>query len=460
MIRLVALIGLSGSGKSSLGQALAERFSMPFLDTDLLVEERAGMPIRRIFELRGEEFFRDLETRVVREIAERPAIIATGGGVVLRQENIQALRQNGFVIFLDRPVERILENVRYDKSRPLLSSPEKLREMEQERRALYQEAAHATLRNNADLEEGVDKLVELAADVLIEAPSSGYSVIGYPIEHTLSPVIHGTIFDAIGISISSSYSAIRVPRGALRSFTEKARVSGLRGFNVTLPHKRDIIPFLDAVDDEARLCGAVNTVVVDGGRLSGFNTDMEGLLASLRDNGHEYRNRNVVILGAGGASRGVVFKAALEKAAKIVILSRRREKAEEIASEVERAVAGCHVRACRLLPDALAEAAGEADILINATPMGMIGIGEDFSSLEFLRSLPRDALVCDLVYDPPLTNLLREAWALGHAVQNGLGMLVHQAILADELFLGRQLDRSSLYQTVYTKLSNEGLTQQ
>jgi shikimate dehydrogenase len=391
----------------------------------------------------------------VEKIAESsiPSVVATGGGVVLRRGNIQVLRQNGFVVFLDRPPERIVKDVLYDKSRPLLTSPEKLREMERERRALYLDAAHATLRNDAGLEEGVGKLVELTANVLSEAPSRGYSVIGYPIEHTLSPVIHGTVFNALGVD--APYTAVRVPRGALRGFTEKARASGLRGFNVTLPHKRDIIPFLDAVDEDARLCGAVNTVVVSEGRLSGFNTDMGGLLAALREKGHEYRNRNVAILGAGGAARGVVFKAARENAAQIVILSRRLEKAEEIASETERAIASCRVRAGSMSPDALAEAAGEAAILINATPLGMSGIGENFPSLSFLRRLPRDALVCDLVYDPPLTDFLREARALGHAVQNGLGMLIHQGILADELFLGRQLDRSSLSKIVYTKLSKE-----
>jgi shikimate dehydrogenase len=221
---------------------------------------------------------------------------------------------------------------------------------------------------------------------------------------------------------------------------------------VTLPHKRDIIPFLDAVDEEAQLCGAVNTVVARGDKLLGYNTDMEGLLASLRDKGREYRNRNIVILGAGGACRGVLFKAAREKAAKITVLSRRLEKAEEVASEAEAAVA-CSVQAGSLSPETLANAAGDADILINATPLGMSGIGEDFPSLEFLGCLPRGALVCDLVYDPPLTSLLRQSQALGYAVRNGLGMLVHQGILADELFLGRKLNRSSLYEIVDTKLS-------
>jgi shikimate dehydrogenase len=368
---------------------------------------------------------------------------------------------------LDRPLDIILkENSRY-ADRPLVSSPEKLRAMEKERRTLYQAAADATLYNDVALEEAVEKLAGLlmAAAPLGKASARGYAVIGDPIAHTLSPRIHKTVFDALGID--EPYVAVRVPRGKLVDFTNPLKGAapygvtthgvtasggrvfdfcgaGFRGFNVTIPHKRDIIPLLDEVEEEARLCGAVNTVVVRDGKLWGFNTDMGGLLAALRESGNEYRDRRIVVLGAGGAARGIVFKAVREHAARVSVLGRRLEKAEELALEVG-ALSLCPVRSGDFSPESLGAAAAEADILINATPLGMSGIGDCFPSLEFLRRLPDSAIVCDIVYNPPLTSFLRTARDWGHAVQNGLGMLIYQALLADELFLGRALDKPVLY---------------
>jgi shikimate dehydrogenase len=503
VMRHIILIGLPGGGKTSLGQMAAERLGVPFLDLDALIEEREQMPIRRIFELLGEAAFREIESRILREALESPApsIIASGGGVVLKEDNVQVLCERGFVLFLDRPVEDIEKDVLWNADRPLLTSPEKLRRLDRERRPLYEAAANATVRNDGSLEEALEKLLRFVPGVPPDVPERGFAVIGDPIAHSLSPAIHGAVFSALGIE--APYVALRVPKENLAGFTERARVSGLRGFNVTLPLKREIIPLLDEVEEEARLCGAVNTVTVgEDWRLSGFNTDMEGLLASLRDNGYDYRDCNVLILGAGGAARGVAFKAAREGAEKITILARRLDQAEELVSAVKTspiiAQGGrAHLSASRSLlrktydplappdrrfcavgsptsfrtvnqrflksssssvhagdmsPETLSKAASDADILVNATPLGMEGFGKDFPSLAFLRRLPKGALVCDLVYKPPHTRLLREAENLGHAAQNGLGMLIHQALLADELFLGRPLDKPALYKIVYGKL--------
>ena len=106
-------------------------------------------------------------------------------------------------------------------------------------------------------------------------------------------------------------------------------------------------------------------------------------------------------------------------------------------------------------PETMLKAAAEADVLINATPLGMSGFGEDFDSLEFLKGMPAGAMVCDIIYNPPMTRLLIEAASLGLKTQNGLGMLIYQALLADELFLGRALDKPALYKTVYGALSSK-----
>ncbi|MDR3264802.1 MAG: shikimate dehydrogenase [Synergistaceae bacterium] len=452
-MRHIVLTGLSGCGKTTLGGLAAEKTGMPFVDLDRVVTVLAGMSIREIFELRGEEFFRDAESKETLEAlsSPTPTVIATGGGVVLRQENVETMRKEGLVVFIDRPVELIARDILNEGSRPLVTGAEKLYELARERRELYLSASDAILPNSGSIGEALSKLVELIG---AEARPRGYAVIGDPIGHSLSPVIHEAVFGDLGVD--APCAAARVPRGKLAGYAERARGSEMLGFNVTIPHKSAIIPLLDEVDEEAGLCGAVNTVVVREGRLHGHNTDMGGLLESLRRRGREWRGRSVVILGAGGAARGVALKAAMEGAARITVLSRRAERAEEIASGVGRAVS-CEIGFGAMSRETMREAARGADILVNATPLGMSGTGEDFPSLDFLRELPKGSFVSDLVYSPPLTSLLRRARELGIEGQNGLDMLICQAILADELFLGRRLDRNALHEIAY-KTVKERLT--
>ncbi|MDR1572477.1 MAG: shikimate dehydrogenase [Clostridiales Family XIII bacterium] len=446
----IVLTGLSGSGKSTLGMVVAREFGLAFLDMDAEIERRAGMRVREIFKRRGEAAFRDMESDLAREAGRaRGTVVSTGGGVVLRDGNMAALRENGLVVFVDRPPGGIAADV--DRSnRPLLAGgADSIFRLSRERREAYLKSCDASVANDGGLEKALEGLRALARCV---CPGDGFAVIGDPIGHSMSPEIHNAVFREAGEL--QRYCRIHVPRGMLGGFVAKARESGLRGFNVTIPHKRDIIPFLDETDGDARLCGAVNTVVARGGRLCGYNTDMGGLLEALVEKGRGYGGRRVAIIGAGGAAAGIALKAAMEGARKVTVLGRSPEKAEGIARAA--AAAGADARFAALGDRTLGEAAGEADILINATPMGMKGSGERFRSLDFLKRLPEGALVCDLVYNPPRTALLREAAALGIEAMNGLGMLARQAFLADELFLGRKLDRDALWAAIGGALNGAG----
>jgi shikimate dehydrogenase len=452
-MRNIVLIGLSGSGKSTLGAAAAKRFGLDFFDTDAETEKREGKTIEEIFSECGEPRFRELEAATVRAAARRVrSVVATGGGAVLREENMRALRENGLVVFLDRPPERIARELD-PGARPLLSGgADRILELSRERRALYLAHADVCLPCAAGPQDALERLCNLVRG---EYPDTEFAVIGDPIGHSLSPAIHNAVFDALKVDMR--YGAIHVPRGTADAFVARARAAGLRGFNVTIPHKRDIVRCLDALDEDARLCGAVNTVRAENGRFVGYNTDSEGLLRALKRRGRAYGGSRVAILGAGGAAAGIAMKAARENARAIAICARRADRADALRRETLQALAALagegaaagrtgalEITAAGMDPPSVRAAAANADILIDATPLGMAGAADDHASLAFLEALPAHALVCDLVYNPPRTKLLREAEARGLETLNGLDMLVAQALLADEIFLGRALDIAAL----------------
>ena len=416
-MRNIILIGLPGSGKTSLGEALAQELGRPFIDIDQRIEKRRGQSISEIFALHGQAVFRCWEKEEAGRCGiEQGAVIAGGGGVVLDPENIQALKQNGFLVFLDRSPEAIKENISI-LERPLLAE-KNLVQLAMERRPLYLAAADEVLPVAANLDDSLDPLFALAQG----ATCQGFAVIGDPIGHSLSPLLHRAVFKALNIDIP--YNALRVPQGYLKEFIRGVRGGVLRGFTVTIPHKREILPFLDEVRGGAALCGAVNTVMRDKGRLIGYNTDMEGLLLALKRQGYSYAGQNVLILGAGGAAAGVAYKAGAS-GARVTVLARRAGQAAALSPNFG-----------ELNSENLSRESPKADILINATPLGMKDFGADFPDLSFLAYLPAGALVCDLVYNPAATSLLKEAARLGLAVMNGMEMLIWQAILAEQIFVG------------------------
>lgn len=229
--------------------------------------------------------------------------------------------------------------------------------------------------------------------------------------------------------IAGRYVLFPVPPDRLEAGVRGLAALGLRGCNVTTPHKQAIFPLLDRVDDLARKIGAVNTVVVEpDGTLTGFNNDGNGYIQSLRDVDPSWRPDSgpIAVLGAGGASRAVVASLVTQGAREIRLMNRTRAKAEEIAAAVGPAV--------QVVPwEARAEALDGVAMLCNATSLGMTGKGPLDIALD---RLPRTALVGDLIYLPPETPLLAAARARGNVTVNGLGLLLNQARPAFNAWFG------------------------
>ncbi len=270
-------------------------------------------------------------------------------------------------------------------------------------------------------------------------------VIGDPVEHSLSPVIHNTILRHAGLPYE--YGRVQVKAGDTEAFLRRAVREGYAGFNATMPHKTALVKLADELDADAKLYRAVNTVVLREGKIRGCNTDGRGFLQMLAESGISPQGRTVLVLGAGGAARAIVLKLAQSGAARIFVCNRTLSRAEALAEEFP-----AQITACPFDQQTLSDCALFSDLLINTTPMGMTAVADQFDSLAFLEQLPGGVPVCDIIYSPPETPLLCRAKELGHPTMNGLGMLIYQAIFALEEFTGTEIDAAAMMPSVKAAL--------
>ena len=255
-----------------------------------------------------------------------------------------------------------------------------------------------------------------------------YGVIGDPIEHSLSPRMHNAAFKKLGLNCV--YLPFRVAPEDLKSAMTGMRALNIRGFNVILPHKTAIIKFLDELDEAAQEIGAVNTILNDEGRLIGYNTDGLGAARALEGQHQDPSNKRIVLIGAGGAARAIAFTLA-RRARSILILNRTKHLAVILAKDIEQRL-GKKILARSLAGNSLLEALQGADILINATSVGMYPrTGQTVATRKVLHS---GMVVFDIVYNPVKTMLLREAEAAGAKAITGVGMLVHQGAEAFKIW--------------------------
>ena len=276
-------------------------------------------------------------------------------------------------------------------------------------------------------------------------------VIGDPIGHSLSPIIYNTLYQYYKMQVTCLTA--RVAEKELASFMKLHRNFDVTAYNVTVPHKAAVIPFLDEVEEHARASSSVNCVVVDEQRrLHGYSTDGLGFCLSLAEYKVQMRGQNVVIIGAGGAASAIAETALREEAASLVILARRREQARELAQAISlESDHPCWGDSW----EHIANYMPNTDVLIQCTSLGMQGYGHDFEDLSFLELLPRSAAVCDIVYQPAKTHFLQAAAEHGNLIVGGIGMLIWQAFACFELCYG-SLPGATEMERVKTALRQEG----
>jgi shikimate dehydrogenase len=257
------------------------------------------------------------------------------------------------------------------------------------------------------------------------------AIIGYPVAHSISPAMHNAAFKSLGLNWE--YLPFEVKPEDLKKKIDELRSKGFSGFNVTIPHKETIVSLLDETTKLPRMIGAVNTVRVEGQKLVGYNTDAAGFIESLRlDAKFEPKAKRAVILGAGGAAKAAAIMLAKADVASITISDVDNEKAETLADYCDSLFEG-DIHSVKAGSPSLREAVSNADLLVNATPIGMHP-KEDETPGDERWEMGGGSVLFDLVYNPPETKLMKWAKAKGLTAINGLGMLVRQGALSFNLW--------------------------
>lgn len=285
---------------------------------------------------------------------------------------------------------------------------------------------------------------------MITAETRVAGVFGFPVEHSLSPQMHNAALQAAGLPCV--YAAFHVTPEDLEPALYGARAMGFAGLNLTIPHKVPAVELMDELATEAELLGAVNTVQFDGRRMIGYNTDVEGFSAAVKQAGADLSGVRTVVYGAGGAARAVVY-AALRAGGQVTVVNRTAQRAEELVEWVGSSLLrpGHLTVAVPGSPEEIT-ALEDAAVVVNATSAGMTPREGSMPPVR-LASLRATMLVVDLVYRPPETKFLAEARRAGCRTMNGVPMLVHQGAASYRIWFQEEPDVNAMAAAVEAALS-------
>lgn len=263
---------------------------------------------------------------------------------------------------------------------------------------------------------------------VINGKTQLFGLLGFPVEHTASPIMHNAAF--MFLNINAVYLPFPVEPDNLKKAVSGLRALGILGVNVTIPHKQKIIPYLDSLAKEAKIIQAVNTIEIIDGKLIGHNTDGIGFIRALKKEANFYfKDKTVFLAGAGGAGYAIATQCVLEGASQIGIYEKNIKRANNLVELLSHINGECELHVLR--NEDVGEYLGYSDIAINATPLGMKP--NDPSTFD-VRLLNKNAIVYDVVYNVPQTTLIKNALQLGIKAYGGLSMLLYQGVEAFEIW--------------------------
>lgn len=287
---------------------------------------------------------------------------------------------------------------------------------------------------------------------MMDAKTKLFGLLGNPVGHSMSPFMHNIFLEQC--QINGAYLAFAVEQAQIGTAVQGMHALGVQGCNVTIPHKEAVIPYLCGMSEAAEACGAVNTLIYRPEGYYGDNTDGSGLLAALEAK-HQWQaaGQNILLVGAGGAAKGVSVAMALEGAAKICIANRSAEKAEQLAEQIGK-ISTAKTEAIALTELEDAELYQQYSTIVNTTSLGMTPHVDDMIPI-CIKALQPHHLVVDLIYNPLETKLLRSASKQGAKTASGLGMFIYQGVLSFAAWTGVRPDTSQIEQRLIEKLSGK-----
>jgi shikimate dehydrogenase len=261
-----------------------------------------------------------------------------------------------------------------------------------------------------------------------------FGIIGHPVKHTFSPFIHNAAYELKNLDYV--YLPFDVPPANLKNAIRGMTALGIKGFNVTIPHKEAIVQYLNEVSDEASIVGCVNTVVNELGKLIGYNSDVMGIIETLQPYKNDISGSTISVVGAGGGARAVIYALIRHfKPSKIFLINRTEQKAESLKEYFKMKMNYNNFVVKELFPPDLVDILRASKLVVNSTSVGMFPDSDD-SITTLGESFTKDQIVFDLVYNPPKTKMLKLAASNGAATLDGINMLVYQAAKSFELWTG------------------------
>jgi shikimate dehydrogenase len=283
-----------------------------------------------------------------------------------------------------------------------------------------------------------------------------FGLFAHPVHHSLSPIMHNAAFAELGLA--HYYQAFDILPEQLETAIQGIRALKIMGVNVSIPHKEHVIPHLDEIDDEALVIGAVNTIVQDSdGRLKGYNTDGAGYVQSLlAETGISLPHSQGLILGAGGAAKGIAVYLLKHGCNQLTVTNRTRGKATDLALQLERYIQqqGLHGSVNAIDWSEASQESFNYQLIVNTTPIGMWP--HSAQTPISLEGINKNTIVSDIVYNPLTTQFLMEAAQQGAITHQGLGMFIYQGALAFQYFTGKQAPVNRMREVVLERLQQGG----
>ena len=275
-------------------------------------------------------------------------------------------------------------------------------------------------------------------------------VIGHPIKHSYSPLMHNIAFELAGLNYI--YLPFDVPASSLKDVFKGMVALGIKGFNVTIPLKEKVLPLLKDVSEEVNIIGAANTIINDDGILRGYNTDVHGIVESLNPFKEELSGASISVIGAGGAARSVIYALIRHfKVGHINIINRTEQTAESMKEYFSTKMLFSEFKALPLMPPDLVATLRDSKLIINTTSMGMFPEVDD-SATTIKESFMKGQIVFDVVYNPVKTKLLKLAESQGATIITGLKMFVEQGAKSYELWTGEEMQKEKVYRAIESYL--------